>query len=97
MWAIMGTAVNPRGERAWAGLVIGIALGLGVMTLAPLSGAGFNPARWLGPAIVSGQFADAWVYVVGPLLGALGAAQGYRALVLDPQARVARRPIDTLD
>jgi MIP family channel proteins len=97
MWAIMGTAVNPRGERAWAGLVIGIALGLGVMTLAPLSGAGFNPARWLGPAVVSGQFSDAWIYIVGPLLGALGAAQGYKALVLDPQERVARRPIDTLD
>jgi MIP family channel proteins len=97
MWAIMGTAVNPRGERAWAGLVIGIALGLGVMTLAPLDGAGFNPARWLGPAVVSGQFADAWIYIVGPLIGALGAAQGYKALVLDPQERVARRPIDTLD
>jgi MIP family channel proteins len=97
MWAIMGTAVNPRGERAWAGLVIGIALGLGVMTLAPLDGAGFNPARWLGPALVGGQFANAWIYIVGPLLGALAAAQGYRALVLDPQERVARRPIDTLD
>jgi len=97
MWAIMGTAVNPRGERGWAGLVIGISLGLGVMTLAPLSGAGFNPARWLGPAIVSGQFSDAWIYIVGPLLGALGAAQGYKALALDPQERVARRPIDTLD
>jgi glycerol uptake facilitator protein len=97
MWAIMGTAVNPRGERAWAGLVIGIALGLGVMTLAPLSGAGFNPARWFGPAIVSGQFSDAWIYIVGPLLGALGAAQGYRALVLDPQERVGRRPIETLE
>lgn len=97
MWAIMGTAVNPRGERAWAGLVIGIALGLGVMTLAPLDGAGFNPARWLGPAVVSGQFANAWIYIVGPLLGALVAAQGYRVLVLDPHERVARRPIDTLD
>ena len=29
MWAIMGTAVNPRGERAWAGMVIGDGAGLG--------------------------------------------------------------------
>ena len=35
MWAIMGVAVNPRGERAWAGWVIGIALGAGVMVFAP--------------------------------------------------------------
>jgi MIP family channel proteins len=97
MWAIMGTAVNPRGERAWAGLVIGIALGLGVMTLGPLSGAGFNPARWFGPAIVSGEFADFWIYIVGPLVGALLAAHGYRAMVLEPQEREGKRPIETLD
>jgi glycerol uptake facilitator protein len=97
MWAIMGTAVNPRGERAWAGLVIGIALGLGVMTLGPLSGAGFNPARWFGPAIVSGEFADFWIYIIGPLLGALVAALGYRAMVLGPQEREGKRPIETLD
>ena len=66
MWAIMGVAVNPRGERAWAGWVIGIALGAGVMVFAPLDGAGFNPARWFGPAIVSGEYADWWIYISGP-------------------------------
>ena len=97
MWAIMGTAVNPRGERAWAGLVIGMALGLGVMTLGPLSGAGFNPARWFGPAVVSGEYANFWIYIVGPLAGAVIAAVGYKALVLDPQDRLGERPIDKLD
>lgn len=97
MWAIMGTAVNPRGERAWAGMVIGMALGLGVMTLGPLSGAGFNPARWFGPAVVSGEYADFWIYIVGPLAGAVIAAVGYKGLVLDPQDRLGERPIDTLD
>ena len=43
MWAIMGVAVNPRGERAWAGWVIGIALGAGVLVFAPLDGAGLQP------------------------------------------------------
>jgi glycerol uptake facilitator protein len=97
VWAIMGTAVNPRGEKAWAGLAIGMALGLGVMTLGPLSGAAFNPARWFGPAIVSGEFADFWIYIVGPLLGALIAAWGYQSIVLEPQQREGKRPIDTLD
>jgi len=96
MWAIMGTAVNPRGSREWAGLVIGLALGLGVMVLGPLSGASFNPARTFGPAIVSGSWNDFWVYVVAPVLGALAAAFGYTAMVLRPQGREPRRPIDTL-
>ena len=96
MWAIMGTAVNPRGSREWAGLVIGLALGLGVMVLGPISGASFNPARSFGPAIVSGSWSDFWVYVVGPLVGALAAAIGYAALVLVPQRREPGRPVDKL-
>jgi glycerol uptake facilitator protein len=100
MWAIMGCAVNPRGQRDWAGLVIGMTLGFAVMTLAPLSGAGFNPARAFGPAIVGdffnggGQFL--LVYVAGPLIGALLAAFGYRFVVIDPEDKVEKRPIDTL-
>jgi MIP family channel proteins len=86
VWAIMATAVNPRAERHVAGLAIGGALGLAVMVFGPATGAGFNPARSLGPAVVSGSFTDFWIYIVGPLAGALLAALGYRALVLDRNA-----------
>lgn len=85
MWAIMGVAVNPRGQREWAGIVIGTTLGFAVMTFAPLTGAGFNPARSFGPALVSGEWADFWVYILAPLLGALLAAVGYTAVVLRGQ------------
>jgi MIP family channel proteins len=88
MWAIMATAVNPRGNRAWAPLVIGATLGLAVMCIAPLTGAGLNPARAFGPAVFGG-FGPAgdWLlaFVVGPAAGAVVAAQLYTLLVLAPQ------------
>jgi glycerol uptake facilitator protein len=88
VWVIVGVAVNPRATKEWAALAIGAALGMGVMVLAPLTGAGFNPARSFGPAIVSGEwggFADfVLVYVVAPVIGALVAGFGYFNLVIAP-------------
>ena len=37
----------------------------------PLSGASMNPARSLGPDIVRADLSTAWIYVVGPLAGAV--------------------------
>jgi MIP family channel proteins len=82
MWAVMAVAVNPRGEKHFSGLVIGGALGLAVMVFGPATGAGLNPARWLGPAIASGSYSDFWIYISGPVAGALVAALLYNALVL---------------
>lgn len=98
MWAIMAMAVNPRANPDWAPFVIGATLGLAVMTLGPLTGASFNPARSFGPGLV-GDFGDAGdflvAYVAGPVLGALAAALAYTAIVLDPQDKLEQRPIDT--
>lgn len=101
MWSIMGVAVNPRGTRDWAGLVIGATLGFAVMALGPLSGASLNPARALGPAIVAGSFAKGFgcfllIYVLAPAIGGVLASVGYKLLVLDPQDRIGERPIDKL-
>ncbi|HEV3284920.1 MAG TPA: aquaporin [Solirubrobacteraceae bacterium] len=101
VWAVMGVAVNPRAKADWAGWVIGATLGFGVFLFAPLTGAGLNPARALGPAIVSGEFVGGFgkflvVYIVGPLLGGLIAALGYKVLVLDPVNRAGERPVDVL-
>jgi MIP family channel proteins len=99
MWAIMATAVDPRGNREWAPYVIGLALGLGVLVFAPVTGAPINPARALGPLLV-GDFGDLDMFlvsfVIGPIVGALLAAAAYTAIVLKPQERVEQRPIDTL-
>jgi MIP family channel proteins len=88
LWAIIGVAVNPQATKEWAALAIGGALGMGVMVLAPLTGAGFNPARSFGPALVSGEWGGAdtflLVYVVGPLVGALVAAFLYFQIFIAP-------------
>jgi MIP family channel proteins len=100
MWAIMGVAVNPKGARDWAGLIIGGTLGFAVMAMGPLTGAGLNPARALGPSVAGGgeEVGDFIVaYVLGPTVGALLAGILYTALILAPEGRApGRRPVDTL-
>jgi MIP family channel proteins len=88
LWAVIGVAVNPRATKEWAALAIGGALGMAVMVLAPLTGAGFNPARSFGPALVSGEWVGfddfVLVYVVGPAVGALVAAFLYFQIFIAP-------------
>jgi glycerol uptake facilitator protein len=91
VWVIVGVAVNPRATKEWAALAIGAALGMAVMVLAPLTGAGFNPARSFGPAVVAKAFNGSGdflvVYVAGPIIGALIAALGYWVLFIAPGKR----------
>ena len=88
VWVIVGVAVNPRATKEWAALAIGATLGMLVMVLAPLTGAGLNPARSFGPALVSSEWGGAdvfiLVYVVAPVIGALVAGLLYYALVVTP-------------
>ena len=68
-------ASDPRVPSAHiASIAVGFALAAGVFIGGPLTGGGVNPARALGPMIVAGQLDDFWIYIVGPLTGALIAA-----------------------
>ena len=91
VWVIVGVAVNPRATKEWAALAIGAALGMAVMVFAPLTGAGFNPARAFGPAIVTGEWGGAdhflLVYVLAPVIGALVAGFLYVNLAIAPGRR----------
>ena len=62
------------------------------MVAAPLTGAGLNPARSFGPALVSGVWTDFWVYIVGPIIGGVAAAVVYYKLFIDTQAKTDRIP-----
>src|SRR4029453_5564071 len=69
--------------------------GMAVMVLGPLTGGSFNPARWFGPALVGNEFSDAWVYIVGPLVGAGLATAVYR-FIIEPASGPAQDVADTV-
>jgi len=56
---------------AASGLLIGMTLAADALIAGALTGGAANPARWLGPAIASMDFDNAWVFWVGPIVGAL--------------------------
>jgi aquaporin Z len=67
---ILGTADRYRLVGQNAALAVGATIALCGLWAGPLDGASMNPARSLGPAIVGGSLSDAWIYVVGPVIGA---------------------------
>lgn len=80
---ILTAVYSEKSFKEWAPLAIGMTLGFAVMVAGPLTGAGLNPARWFGPALVSGEWGGVWPYLVGPIVGSLLAAGVYR-FVLEP-------------
>jgi aquaporin Z len=68
---VLGTASAAQNVGAIAALGVGGYIALAGLWSAPVSGASMNPARSFGPALASGDFSSYWVYVVGPIAGAL--------------------------
>ncbi|MHA6764468.1 MIP/aquaporin family protein [Streptacidiphilus sp. PAMC 29251] len=60
---------------------VALAVGLIIALLGPVSGGAANPARQLGPALVSGNTVDLWAYLTAPLLGAALGALAHHYLV----------------
>ena len=74
MFVITAVATDSRAEGAMAGLAIGATVAMAALFGGPVSGASMNPARSLGPAIVSGHLESIVIYILCPLAGAsLGA------------------------
>ncbi|KAL2473707.1 Aquaporin NIP1-2 [Forsythia ovata] len=80
MFVISGVATDNRAIGELAGLAVGATVLLNVMFAGPISGASMNPARSLGPAIVSSQYKGLWIYMVGPITGAVAGAWVYNII-----------------
>ena len=66
---VMAVATDSRVPRGIAAMAIGAALAVAIVISGPVSGAGVNPARAIGPMILAGQFSDWWAYLAAPLAG----------------------------
>jgi aquaporin Z len=73
---ILGTASRAQNVGSVGALGVGGYIALAGLWAAPVSGVSMNPARSFGPALVSGDWSAYWVYVVGPLVGAVIAVAG---------------------
>ena len=78
------TAVVGKGGNL-AGVAIGMTLTFGILLAGPITGGSLNPARTLGPAIASGNYANIWIYFIGPPLGAILAALLYQGVLKEKE------------
>ncbi|EDP95228.1 MIP family channel protein [Kordia algicida OT-1] len=76
---ITGVITHPGVAITWGLIVMGMIYAFAEISGAhfnpagPMTKASMNPARSLGPALVSGQLADLWLYLIAPILGAVAA------------------------
>jgi aquaporin Z len=89
---ILGTASAAQNVGSTGALAVGGYIALAGLWAAPVSGTSMNPARSFAPALVSGDWKAYWVYLAGPLIGAViavGCAVILRGRSGDPTARTA--------
>lgn len=99
MTAIMAVAVDDRAPKGWSGLIIGLALGAGIVVTGAATGGSANFARSLGPFVASMFYgadtipwSDLLVYAVGPLIGAAAAGLVYESVTELAPASPAPEP-----
>jgi MIP family channel proteins len=81
VFVVCGVAVDERGPRRIAGLVIGATITLDILFGGPLTGAAMNPARVFGPAVAANFWHDHYVYWIGPFIGGMAGGLVYRVLI----------------
>ncbi|MCE9629996.1 MAG: aquaporin [Planctomycetia bacterium] len=72
MFVILSVSIGAKEKGLLAGVAIGAVIALEAMFAGPVSGASMNPARSLAPALVAMRWGSLWLYLVAPVLGAVG-------------------------
>ncbi len=82
MFVILKVAHGSKEVGLFAGIAIGSVVLLEAMFAGPICGASMNPARSLGPAIASMHVEYIWIYIAGPILGAIASVFLYNYIKL---------------
>lgn len=81
---ILSVATGAKEKGLFAGIAIGATVALEAMFAGPITGASMNPVRSIAPALLSGELASLWIYIVAPMLGALLAVSTCRHIHSGP-------------
>ena len=84
MFVITAVATDTKAVGQLAAIMIGSTVLVNALWGGPISGASMNPARSLGPALVSGIWEAQWLYWIAPISGAILGALAYQ-LIREPQ------------
>ncbi|MGH7936496.1 MAG: aquaporin [Chthoniobacterales bacterium] len=71
MFVILSVSTGAKERGITAGIAVGGVIAFEALFAGPISGASMNPARSLGPALVSGRVGALWIYLLAPVVGAL--------------------------
>lgn len=80
MFVILNISTGHKEKGIMAGVAVGGTVGLLALFGGPVTGASLNPARSIGPMLISGHFHQMWIYIVGPIIGMLAAKPVYLAI-----------------
>ena len=87
---VIALSSDERAPASLASPLIGATVFAGALVTGPLTGGSFNPARSLGPALVSGYWTAHWLYWIAPILGMVASMRLYE--FLRPASAVATKP-----
>jgi len=68
---ILGTASGARNVGINGAIAVGAYIGLVSVWAAPVTGASMNPARSFAPMLIGGDLTNYWIYLIGPIAGAM--------------------------
>ncbi len=84
MFVILNVATGAKEKGLMAGVAIGGTVALCALFGGPISGASMNPARSLGPALISGEWTTLWIYLTAPFVGTALAVPSCRLACDEP-------------
>ena len=96
VFVLVVLTVSADSENKSAGLIIGLALALVHILGLPFTGTSVNPARSIGPAILTNEAgtlarSQLWVFIVGPLIGGVLAALFYKFIIAEKEVAKKRK------